>query len=133
MFKEDQLMPNAVGHEPELVLTITFHPIPNKFSNYDKDNNTIASRLQRSTFLGSQMLSALRDALVCASAAVPDEQRHSDDLDLHGDTMRQTLMDHDPQSMKWRYGKEKWKAGAAIMMDGKLYGDAREGMKDYAA
>lgn len=131
MFKEDQLMPNAVGHEPELVLTVTFHPIPNKFSAYDKDNNTAPSRLQRTIFLGSQTLAALRDALVCASAAVPTELDSVPDVSVDSTRSARTELDHEKKSFGWRYGKDKWKAGAVIIMDGKIYGDVRPGMTDY--
>lgn len=132
MFRPDAPMPNAVGHEPEVVITVAFQPIPQRFL-HDKDHAPVVPRLQKSCFLGSQTLGALRDALVCASTAVPTERDSMHEVDLLLAGTRPVLMDDDPNSVKWRYVNDKWKAGAVIMLDGKLYGDTRLGMRDYAA
>jgi len=138
MFRESAPMPTATGHEPELVITVSFQPIPNKFTTRDKDNQIVASRLQRSVFLGSQTLGTLRDSLVCASAAVPQEKDSNANEIPVGNAAAEhllaDLMETDPTvyTDKWRFLDKKWIAGSVIMMDGKLYSDQRHSVQDYA-
>ena len=117
----------ADGAEPEVLVFITFHPVPNRFPGVDKEIIMSATRLQRIIFLGSHTLADLRDAMVASSTAIPAERSKSTAAAANGDVAMEA-----EDADTWRYTTEKWQGGAVCSFEGRLYGDTRHGVTNYA-
>jgi hypothetical protein len=113
----------------EILVYVTVHPIPNKVTatGIVRESVTIPARLQKIVFLASQTLADLRDAIVSAPNAVPDQRNEADDLQ---ERLGEEPMTESTRGIKRFYMPRKWKTGAVCAISGKLYPDTRDSKQE---